>query len=1019
VSDKKVTLEHGEEYIISTEDFISIFPSSSAEIDSLQLEILYHQIGPGVLVELHRMASEIKEWFYGQLDLQEKARGEEEKKAKAAGDAIAAQLNETILALNSAREFQLQLTIKLENAERESVELRETLGRKEAVIKTLDERIALLSMESRQLSTEKEQLFAKNLQSESQLEHLLKLNAEFQTRLSEHESRITALLGEVAQLQNVEKDLTSEKAALQQLLKKKEDFIWELFKTAQSLEADYKQALAEIHDVKLSISYRTGRLATLPLRSLYGIASKKPFNQTNIWLFYHFLATGVKMPLRFLKNINGKNIVTLRKALAQEHPAHIYRNFVKLLAGGPALEPVAQMTDHKDLPALTLSPQQPVGQALTPAASPSAKNGTDIAVDKKKAGLIAGFRRTLIYMAPYLPDYDTSSGGKRATRILEMLALDYDVYVFTLGAKPDKYIKKLESLGVKVFRGESFDSFKLMVPQADFLVFSFFYTYFDCHNFLKLYPNAKVVVDTVDIHWVRHERSLGLWPELTADEVRKKKILEIDVYKKADVIWAVTEQDKQAVLKEVPDASVYIVSNVHGLECSEYRDSGNHNILFFGGFSHYPNIIAAKEIALNIFPAIRQQVSKAKLIIAGANAPEDIKNLGKLPGVEVLGFVEDSYVGELYKNTFMVLAPLQAGAGIKGKICEAISHMVPVATNAIGNEGIELVNLQSGLIADDNESLVELCVNALQRKYDLQAMTLKAQQKLSGLVGPEAVKKSISQSLSTQEVSICIVTWNKQKLLQRCIESIENHTHGIRYKILVHSNGCTDGTREYLEAAANINPLIVPILSDTNDVFVIPNNRMMQLFPENDVVLLNNDTYVTEGWLKALQNAAYSSDEIGIAGAKLLYPDGTLQEFGSELYGDGTGRNIGKWDDPNKEEYSTPKFSGYVSGCVFYVKRSTIDEIGVFDEDFHPCYCEDSDYCYTAWEHGIATVVTPDCVVYHDEGATSGKDTGSGFKAYQKTNFEKFLKKHGNNLDAISTKIKLKNLQQGVLTNAE
>ena len=1010
LTDKKITLEHGEEYVISAEDFLSIFPS--AEVESLRLDILYHQIGPGALVELHRMASEIKDWFYGQMDSLEKTRVEEEEKAKQAADAITVQLKETTLSLNSARELQLQLTTKLENSERTSGELRETLGRKEAVIKTMDERIASLSMASQRLATEKEQLIARIQQAESQSDQLLKQTAEFQTRLSEHESRISALLGEIAQRQKVEKDLTEEKAALQQLLRRKEDFIWELFKTAQSFEADYRQALTEIQDIKLSISYKTGRMATFPLRSMYSFGSKKPFNQTNIWLFYHFLATGVRMPLRLIRNINGKNIVTLRKALAQEHPAQIYRNFVKLLTGGPALEPVAHTTVQKSLPPLALSPQQPVVETLVPVASTVLAKETDIAADKNKTGLDPSFRRTLVYMAPYLPDYDTSSGGKRATRILEMLALDYKVYVFTLGAKPDKYIKKLESLGVKVFRGEGFDSFKLMVPHADFLVFSFFYTYFDCHNFLKLYPNAKVIVDTVDIHWVRHERSLGLWPELTADEVRKKKILEIDVYKKADVIWAVTEQDKQAVLKEVPDATVYIVSNVHGLECTEYRDAGNHNILFFGGFSHYPNIIAAKEIALNIFPAIRQQVGQAKLIIAGANAPEDIQNLGKLPGVEVLGFVEDSYVGELYRSTFLVLAPLQAGAGIKGKICEAISHMVPVATNSIGNEGIGLVNLQSGLIADDNETLVELCVNALQRKYDLKTMTLKAQQKLSGLVGPEAVKKSISQSLSFKEVSICIVTWNKQKLLQRCIESIENHTQGIRYKILVHSNGCTDGTREYLEAAARINPLIIPILSDTNDVFVIPNNRMMQYFPENDVVLLNNDTYVTEDWLKALQNAAYSSEEIGIAGAKLLYPDGILQEFGSELYGDGTGRNIGKWDDPYKEEYCTPKFSGYVSGCVFYVKRSTIDEIGVFDEDFHPCYCEDSDYCYTAWEHGIATLVTPDCVVYHDEGATSGKDTGSGFKAYQKTNFEKFLKKHGANLDAISTKIKLKNLQQ-------
>jgi len=178
------------------------------------------------------------------------------------------------------------------------------------------------------------------------------------------------------------------------------------------------------------------------------------------------------------------------------------------------------------------------------------------------------------------------------------------------------------------------------------------------------------------------------------------------------------------------------------------------------------------------------------------------------------------------------------------------------------------------------------------------------------------------------------------------------------------------------------------------------------MYPENDSVLVNNDVYVTEGWLTALYTTAYSSDSIGIVGSKILYPDNTLQEFGSELYEDGTGRNIGKWDDPDKPEYKKLKRVGYVSGCSLYIKKTTIDKIGVFDNIFHPCYCEDSDLCYTAWENDIQVVVTPDSIIYHDEGGTSGTDEDSGFKAYQKVNFEKFLAKHSHNLNEIAEKIK-------------
>jgi GT2 family glycosyltransferase len=246
------------------------------------------------------------------------------------------------------------------------------------------------------------------------------------------------------------------------------------------------------------------------------------------------------------------------------------------------------------------------------------------------------------------------------------------------------------------------------------------------------------------------------------------------------------------------------------------------------------------------------------------------------------------------------------------------------------------------------------------------------------------------------------VTWNKKDLVQRCIESILENTHYPNYKILVHSNGCEDGTQEYLEKLAKENPKVVPILSPTNEVFVKPNNDMMQMFAGNDAVLVNNDVTVKEHWLTALHRAAYSSEKIGIAGAKTLYPDGRLQEFGSELYEGGTGMNIGKFDDPGKPEYSEMKKVGYVSGCMMYIKQSTMQKIGHFDEQFHPCYCEDSDYCYTAWENDIETVVTPECEVIHDEGGTSGTDTSSGFKSYQVVNMKKFIDKHRGKNNGIS-----------------
>ncbi|MFK7983460.1 MAG: glycosyltransferase family 2 protein, partial [Saprospiraceae bacterium] len=155
----------------------------------------------------------------------------------------------------------------------------------------------------------------------------------------------------------------------------------------------------------------------------------------------------------------------------------------------------------------------------------------------------------------------------------------------------------------------------------------------------------------------------------------------------------------------------------------------------------------------------------------------------------------------------------------------------------------------------------------------------------------------------------------------------------------------------------------------------------------------------TANWLLSLQETAYTSKEYGIVGAKILYPDGSLQEFGAELYADGTGINIGKGDNPNLKKYNQLKEVGYVSGCAMYIKRSTINTIGTFDEQFHPCYFEDSDYCYAAKEKQLKTVVTPHSVVYHEEGSTAGTSTNSGFKQYQLINRAKFLAKHKSKLN--------------------
>ena len=731
------------------------------------------------------------------------------------------------------------------------------------------------------------------------------------------------------------------------MLLKQEDLI-RISRERVKYENHFKAVMSHIEGIRNSLSYKFGYSLTSPLRFIYDKISNKPFNKSGVGKSLVSELSGSEAP-RIISEAN-----------VQEGASLLEQN---VWSGNREINYNLDNVDPNKMP-----------------------NHHPMIIDDSKLG-------SVLFISPNLPDYDESSGGKRATRMLELLSNQFNVFAFTLGDKPRKYVDKLRDLGVNVLETSRFDKAVQLLPNIHTIIYAWYYTYFDANEFRSYYPNAKIIIDTVDVHWVREFRSVGLMKGLTTEIAEENKKRERQAYEKAAIIWTVTEEDKQEVLKEVPTADIRVVSNIHDEEEAEYRRSSENNILFLGGYRHYPNISAAKILAETIIPEVRKSVVDAKLILAGSHAPPEVESLGVLDGVEYRGFIEEADISDLYRNTLAIAAPLMAGAGIKGKICEAIVHRVPVVTNDIGNEGINLINEEDGFVTEDLSKMTTYIVDAMKGNYDLDRITSKALDKLLKIVGPDVAEDHMNGSIYP-EVSICVVTWNRLELLKKCVESVLKLTKYPRYKLLVHSNGCEDGTREYLSQMAELDARVIPILSDTNYVFVIPNNRMMDMFPENDCILLNNDTVVTENWLMALHQTAYSGPDIGMSGSKLLYPDGVLQEFGSELYADGTGRNIGKWEDANNPEYCVPREVGYVSGCSLYIKRATMDKIGYFDEDFHPCYCEDSDMCYTAKEHGLKTIVTPNSVVYHFEGGTSGTDTDSGFKSYQKVNMIKFLDKH-------------------------
>ena len=377
-------------------------------------------------------------------------------------------------------------------------------------------------------------------------------------------------------------------------------------------------------------------------------------------------------------------------------------------------------------------------------------------------------KRVLI-CAPLIPEFDRESGSRRIFHLVELfLELGWSVTFFAenmTGA--ERYARVLRQRGAMVYGGVhshliSDEYLPNPIPLLEFGRFDLAVVAFWslAEELLPLFrsytPDTRVLIDSVDLHFLRLSRKIFTQDDVTAtpnaldNDYASNLTRELNIYAAADGVLTVSQKEADLINDFLATPHhAHAVPDMEELPASPIPFADREGILFVGNFRHPPNVDAVAYLFEEILPRIDSLLLQRHPLLVVGNAMDDaIHALGKdQPHVKMVGWVPSLLP---YLNKVGVsITPLRYGAGTKRKVIETLSVGTPCISTHVGAEGLNLKHGQHIWIADDPDGFAAGISRVLSDESLWTRLAKKGRAHILRSHGGKTTRNSLEKALFT------------------------------------------------------------------------------------------------------------------------------------------------------------------------------------------------------------------------------------------------------------------------------